>query len=88
MKVIIYNGQNKFTVDNISIPNDLPLAHLLRTQHNEYNEYTVSANDLHQYNFQITSTRGAIIEDEGLIMNEELEKEVEEGINWKFESVN
>jgi predicted transcriptional regulator len=86
MKVIIYNGQKKFTVDNISIPHKMSVAELLKNG----KEYTVSASDLKQYNFQITSTRGAIaeVEDEDFIMNEELEREVEEGINWKLESVN
>ena len=86
MKVIIYSGQNKFTVDNISIPSSMPIAELLKNR----KEYTVSASDLKHYNFQITSTRGAIAdaEDEDFIMNEDIEREVEEGINWKLESVN
>ena len=86
MKVIIYNGQNKFTVDNISIPNRMSVAELLKNG----KEYTVSASDLKHYNFQITSTRSAVAEaiDEDLVMNEDLEREVEEGINWKLESVN
>lgn len=84
MKVVIYNGQNKFTVDNISIPNAYAAKDLLKADE----EYTVSASDLQYYNFRITSTRGAIAEDEELILNEELEREVEEGINWKMESVN
>lgn len=85
MKVIIYSGQNKFTVDNISIPNVHTAADLLRKQSNEY---TVSAADLEYYNFQITATRGAVFEDVDFVMNEELEREIEEGINWKLESVN
>lgn len=88
MKVIIYNGQNKFTVDNISVPHNLPLADLLKNK----GEQIISAEDLQQYNFQITSTRGALADaesnDEDFIMNEELEREVEEGIFWKRESVN
>lgn len=88
MKVVIYSGQNKFTVDNISIPDISRAKDALRTE----NEYTVSAADLQYYNFRITSTRGALAEDEDFIMmheiNEELEREIEEGINWKKESVN
>jgi hypothetical protein len=84
MKVIIYSGQNKFTVDNISIPNSTSIAELLKNRQ----EYTVSAADLRNYNFQITSTRGAIAEDDDFIMSEDIEREIEEGINWKLESVN
>jgi hypothetical protein len=89
MKVIIYNGQNKFTVDNISIPNNIRLAELLKSR---AKEYTIPVSELQEYNFKITSTRGAVADaesnDEDIIMNEELEREVEEGIFWKMESVN
>lgn len=85
MKVIIYKGQSKFTVDNISIPNVHSPADLLRKQHKEY---TVSADDLENYNFQITSTRGVVFDDETMALNEDIEREIEEGIYWKMESVN
>ncbi len=85
MKVIIYKGQSKFTVDNISIPQVQSAADLLRKQHKEYK---VSADDLENYNFQITSTRGIVFDDENLALNEDLEREIEEGIYWKMESVN
>ena len=89
MKVIIYNGLSKFTVDNISIPHNVNLAELLK---NKSKEYAISARELETYNFKITSTRGAVADaennDEDFIMNEDIEREVEEGIFWKLESVN
>jgi hypothetical protein len=85
MKVIIYNGQKKFTVDNISIPNARTAADLLRHQRDEF---TVSEDDLQRYNFRITSTRSIAYEDEDFVINEDLEREIEEGIHWKLESVN
>lgn len=85
MKVIIYNGDSKFTVDNISIPNAYSVADLLNKSQSEYKTLL---SEIQQYNFQITSTRGAIEGDEEISMNEDIEREVEEGINWKRESVN
>jgi hypothetical protein len=85
MKVIIYQDQNKFTVDNISIPDIESVSDLMRNQHNEYR---VLGSELEDYNFQITATRGAIAEDEDIAITDELAKEIEEGIFWKFESVN
>lgn len=83
MKVIIYQEQQKITVKNISIPNTENLAKALQDSRSS----NMDLKDLQMYNLQITSTRG-MIRDDIDIEDEELEKEIEEGINWKQETVN
>ena len=83
MKVIIYQEQQKITVKNISIPNIDKLAKLL----DESQSTEMEMKDLQLYNFRITSTRGLMRDDDD-VENEDLEKEIEEGINWKQETVN
>lgn len=85
MKVVIYSGQKKFTVNNVSIPNAHAAWELARAQNQAY---TVSEEELTYYNFEITSTRGVVFEDEDVLINEDIEREIEEGIHWKMESVN
>lgn len=83
MKVVVYQGQTKITVDNVSIPNKNQLDELIKY----HQEHDMSLKDLQLYGFQITSTRGALYEESG-IEDEDLEKEIEEGINWRLETVN
>ena len=83
MKVVVYQGQSKITVDNVSIPNRSQLDELIKHQ----KEHDMTLNDLQLYGFQITSTRGALYE-ESVIEDEDIEKEIEEGINWRTETVN
>lgn len=87
MKFVIYNGQQKYTVDNVSIPDmQKVLPSLLEGTDEEEMDIDVSNFDL--YNFNITSTRAAMFEEEGLIQNEELQREIDEGINWRQETIN
>jgi KaiC/GvpD/RAD55 family RecA-like ATPase len=83
MKVVVYQGENKITVNNVSIPNIDTLARILTEQ--EMVDLTMK--DLQLYNFRITSTRGMLIRGE-LFENEEFNNEIEEGINWQKETVN
>lgn len=82
MKVIVYQDQKKITVNNIVIPHIESLMDEVDTK--EYME--INKVDLQLYNFRITSTRAATTEEE--ILNEELEREIEEGVNWQQETVN
>lgn len=83
MKVVLYKGQKKFTVDNVAIPNVNQLSSLF--DENISDEVTVQ--DLQLYNFRITSTRGIVDEFEE-VDDENVLREVEEGINWQQETVN
>lgn len=83
MKVVLYRGQKKFTVDNVAIPNVNELASLFDENTND--ELTVQ--DFQLYNFRITSTRG-MVDEFSDVDDESLLKEVEEGINWQQETVN
>lgn len=83
MKVIVYQEQQKITVKNISIPNIDKFTEMV--QKNQDSDMNLK--DLQLYDFRITSTRGMISENSEL-EDEELEKEVEEGINWHLETVN
>ncbi|GEM_PF-1975141 len=82
MKVVVYHGQKKYTVANIAIPNLQKFNELF----NEEGNTEMTLNDLQLCNFSITSTRGAFSDDE--VENEELVREIEEGINWRQETVN
>lgn len=83
MKFIVYKEQKKITVDNVSIP-DIGVLNMLL---DEASKQEMSMDDLKLYNFRITATKGLIsIKEEK--ENEELEKEIEEGINWYQETVN
>jgi hypothetical protein len=84
MKVVVYQGQKKFTIDNISIPDTNQLKKLMEQKSKTFN----SIDDMQLYNFRITSTRGALYDEWEEIEDEELEKEIEEGINWHQETVN
>ncbi len=82
MKVIIYQDQKKITVNNIVIPR---IENFMKNVNNkEYME--INKADLQLYNFRITSTRAATFE--GDVFNDEIEKEIEEGVNWQQETVN
>lgn len=83
MKVVFYKGESKFTIANVSIPNIQQLHDLL--DESEIN--SLSIDDLRYYNFRITSTRG-LMEDERNVEDEELAREIEEGINMTLETVN
>jgi hypothetical protein len=82
MKVIVYQDQKKITVNNIVIPRIDDLMQDLDEK--EYME--INKVDLQLYNFRITSTRAATSEEE--ILNDEIEREIEEGDNWQQETVN
>lgn len=83
MKFIIYNGQNKFTVDNVSIPD---LQKFVPDIDQDITPEMQSLNfDL--YNFRITATRSVIEEDDFFIPNDDLQKEVDEGIHWQQETI-
>jgi hypothetical protein len=83
MKVILYQGQKKFTVDNVSFPNITMLQGFI----NQSDKSELGSYDLQLYSFRITATRG-VLSDGALIENEVIEREVEEGISWWQESVN
>jgi hypothetical protein len=83
MKVIVYQEAKKFTVNNISIPDIDKFKKMV--QDGELSD--MSLKDLQLYDFRITSTRG-MLDDGELIHDEALEKEVEEGISWRNETVN
>lgn len=83
MKFVIYNGQHKFTIDNASIPDLQKFVPELE----EIPDMQKINFDL--YNFHITSTRGAMAdEEEGLLYTEELQREIDEGIHWRQETIN
>lgn len=83
MKFIIYRGQKKITIDNAMVPNFNSFESLM----DDLNLSNFILADLQLYDVKITSTRGMVLEDEE-IDNEEIEKEVSEGINWVQETVN
>jgi hypothetical protein len=83
MKVIVYQKQKKYTVNNVSIPDIGELKDVL--QNDELSQ--MSLKDLQLYNFRITSTRGMAFEEEN-IQDEDVEREIEEGIIWRQETIN
>ncbi len=86
MKVIVYQEQKKFTVNNVSIPNIRELSKIAKMiQEEKLSDLTLS--DLRLHKFAITSTRGMMDESEE-VNDEALEKEIEEGIRWNSETLN
>ena len=82
MKVVVYQGQKKITVNNIVIPR---IENFMEeVDDKEYME--INKADLQLYNFRITSTRAATFEED--VLNTEIEREIEEGVNWQQETVN
>ena len=83
MKVVFYQGQKKYTIDNVVIPDTNKLSQLLQ----EEKRGELNLQDLKLWDLRIISTRAALQGEES-IDDEELEREVEEGINWTQETVN
>lgn len=83
MKFVIYKGLKKITVDNAIVPDMNSFSKLI----DDSPESEFSLSDLQLYNIRITSTRGLLLE-ELEIDNEEIEREIEEGIFWRQETVN
>ena len=83
MKFIIYKGQKKFTVDNVIVHDQDSLQELMSGEGTR----EMSLNDLELYSLRITATRGLVYEAEEIV-NEELVKEIDEGINWQQVTVN
>ena len=82
MKFVFYKDGSKYTVNNASVHDLGELRELLLE---ETREKFMSDFELH--NLQITSTRGTI-QDEAELDNQEIIKEVREGIGWFNETVN
>ena len=82
MKFIIYKDQKKFTVDNVSIPDQSSLQDLINGE--AAKEMTL--NDLELYSVRITATRSIISDEE--TDNEKIQAEIDECINWYQETVN
>lgn len=82
MKFVIYRGQKKITIDNAVFPNVTNFEKLM----DDYPMSNFRLADLQLYDVKITSTRGLLEDQE--IVDEEIEKEVYEGINWTQETVN
>ena len=79
MKVVVYKGQKKFTIDNVTIP-DIQTLHPFLSQ-TEASEMTI--NDIKDCHFNIISTQGWLQEEEGITYGDEYD-----GINWSQETVN
>ena len=73
MKFVIYNGRNKFTVDNVIIPEDCLDEEISLTI-----KYSL-------YDFCITSEYA---EEDELFKNEHFPTIEDEGIFWKQETIN
>lgn len=76
MKVVVYQGNRKITIKNITIP----YANLAQ----EEEEAEIMLNDASLYNFNITSQNNMADESDSLY-----EQDFKtEGINWRSETVN
>ncbi len=88
MKFVVYNQEKKFTIGNVVVPENQELNEIMKKVMNEKER---SRNDDTQLcNFRITSTRGYLFDADEYheSMNDEIEKEIEEGISWEQETVN
>ena len=84
MKFVIYKGQTKFTIDNVSVPEIAAVSYI----EHDIRESTMTVDELDICKFRITSMGGLLDHQDMFPESFEQEQEWEEGIHCRQETVN
>jgi len=84
MQFVVYRDQKKIVVRNVLVPNYDNLKKLV----NDFKGKSLDVEDLQLYNVRITATKGMVDEFDEEMKDDEVRREVREGIGWRQVTVN